>query len=177
MEGIVLSPWLTLSYQRYSNIWDIQCHWPKRKLNPQGWMFFQYEIMASFCIHELFMMLWPLGVVGHLNKFLWSVHLVIFFCWRQPFCNRGGFPTLRHYEIRHIRASFSTEVCSNVTLEPIPQELSGGVLSCGSANLRTEKITRGSIKLLISSGAWEKKGPFLTYIYLIHLHLPRSKTL
>ena len=40
-------------------------------------------------------------------------------------CNRGGFPTLRHNDIRDMTASLLSEVCSNVSVEPPLQELSG----------------------------------------------------
>ena len=49
-------------------------------------------------------------------------------------CSRGGFPTLRHNEVRDLTASLLTEVCSNVALEPELQHLSGEVLRGGSAN-------------------------------------------
>ena len=32
----------------------------------------------------------------------------------------GGFPTIRHNEIRDITASLITEVCPNVAVEPLP---------------------------------------------------------
>ena len=43
-------------------------------------------------------------------------------------CSRGGFPTLRHNEVRDLTASLLTEVCSNIALEPELQHLSGEVL-------------------------------------------------
>ena len=33
-------------------------------------------------------------------------------------CHMGGFPTIRHNEIRDLTASLLTEVCSNVAIEP-----------------------------------------------------------
>ncbi len=33
-------------------------------------------------------------------------------------CHMGGFPTIRHNEIRDITASLLTEVCHNVATEP-----------------------------------------------------------
>ena len=33
-------------------------------------------------------------------------------------CPRGGFPSIRHNEIRHLTATLLTEVCSSVTIEP-----------------------------------------------------------
>ncbi len=34
-------------------------------------------------------------------------------------CHMGGFPTIRHNEIRDITASLLTEVCHNVATEPM----------------------------------------------------------
>ena len=45
----------------------------------------------------------------------------------------GGFPTLRHNEIRDMTASLLTEVCSNVATEPYLQPLSGENLRLASA--------------------------------------------
>ena len=49
-------------------------------------------------------------------------------------CPMGGYPSLRHNEIRDITASFLTEVCRNVSIEPGLQELSGELLTHRSAN-------------------------------------------
>ena len=49
-------------------------------------------------------------------------------------CNSGGFPTLRHNEIRDLTASMLSEVCSNVSVEPALHESSGEILSGGSTN-------------------------------------------
>ena len=49
-------------------------------------------------------------------------------------CTRGGFPTLRHNEVRDLTASLLSEVCSNVSIEPALQELSGETLLGNSAN-------------------------------------------
>ena len=49
-------------------------------------------------------------------------------------CHMGGFPTIRHNEIRDMTASLLTEVCHNVATEPTLQPLSGETLSARSAN-------------------------------------------
>ena len=46
----------------------------------------------------------------------------------------GGFPTIRHNEIRDITGSLLTEVCRNVAIEPPLQPLSGETLEARSAN-------------------------------------------
>ena len=49
-------------------------------------------------------------------------------------CHMGGIPTIRHNEIRDLTASLVTEVCHNVSIEPLLQPLSGELLSHRSAN-------------------------------------------
>ena len=49
-------------------------------------------------------------------------------------CHMGGFPTIRHNEIRDLTASLLTEVCSNVATEPALQPLSGESMSARTAN-------------------------------------------
>ncbi len=49
-------------------------------------------------------------------------------------CHTGGFPTIRHNEIRDITASLLTEVCHNVATEPSLQTLSGEILNHRTAN-------------------------------------------
>ena len=49
-------------------------------------------------------------------------------------CHLGGFPTIRHNEIRDITATLLTEVCHNVATEPPLQPLTGETLAARSAN-------------------------------------------
>ncbi len=49
-------------------------------------------------------------------------------------CHMGGFPTIRHNEIRDITASLLTEVCHNVATEPPLQPLTGELFSARSVN-------------------------------------------
>ena len=49
-------------------------------------------------------------------------------------CHMGGFPTIRHNEIRDITATLLTEVCHNVATEPPLQPLTGETLTARSAN-------------------------------------------
>ena len=48
-------------------------------------------------------------------------------------CPKGAFPTHRHNEIRDITHSLLSEVCTNVTLEPVLQPLDGHPLRHMSA--------------------------------------------
>ena len=49
-------------------------------------------------------------------------------------CAKGGFPSIRHNEIRDITASLLTEVCNNVSIEPELQPLSSETFNLASAN-------------------------------------------
>ena len=67
-------------------------------------------------------------------------------------CQRGGFPMLRHNEVRDLTASLLSEVCANVAIEPMLQELSGESLH-GAAN------KDGGARLDIAvDGFWGAKG-------------------
>ena len=48
-------------------------------------------------------------------------------------CKTGGFPTIRHNKLREITASWLSEVCHGVAIEPHLQLLTGEVLSHNSA--------------------------------------------
>ena len=64
-------------------------------------------------------------------------------------CPKGGFPSLRHNEIRDLTANLLTEVCSNVCVEPELQPLSGESLKNRTAN--TEDHARLDIA---ANGLW-----------------------
>ena len=49
-------------------------------------------------------------------------------------CRRGGFPSIRHNEIRDITADLLSEVCHNVGIEPSLQSISGEHLFYRTAN-------------------------------------------
>ena len=44
-------------------------------------------------------------------------------------CKTGGFPAIKHNEVRNITASLLSEVCHGVTIEPHLQPLTGEVMS------------------------------------------------
>ncbi len=50
-------------------------------------------------------------------------------------CQRGGFPSLRHNEIRDLTATLPTEVCSDVKIEPTLQEVSTETMDRRTANI------------------------------------------
>ena len=64
-------------------------------------------------------------------------------------CSCGGFPTLRHNDIRDISASMLTEVCHNVCVEPELQPLTGEEMLHKTANV--EEGARLDIR---ASGFW-----------------------
>ncbi len=49
-------------------------------------------------------------------------------------CPKGGFPSIRHNEIRDLTANLLTEVCSDVQIEPDLQPLTGETLSFATSN-------------------------------------------
>ena len=53
-------------------------------------------------------------------------------------CKCGGYPSIRHNEIRDITAHLITEVCHNVLIEPPLQQLSGEIMSLQSANVQVK---------------------------------------
>ena len=64
-------------------------------------------------------------------------------------CPRGGFPSIRHNEIRDITANLLTEVCHDVQVEPDLQEVANEVLSGQTA------ITTDGARLdIAASGFW-----------------------
>ena len=49
-------------------------------------------------------------------------------------CHYGGFPSIRHNELRDLTAHLLTEVCSNVGVEPVLQPLEGDRMDHRTAN-------------------------------------------
>ena len=49
-------------------------------------------------------------------------------------CPKGGFPSIRHNEIRDLTANLLTEVCNDVCIEPDLQPITGEVLAGASSN-------------------------------------------
>ena len=53
---------------------------------------------------------------------------------RSLSCPKGGFPIMRHNEVRDLTANLMTEVCHDVCIEPALQPVTGELLSGASAN-------------------------------------------
>ncbi len=64
-------------------------------------------------------------------------------------CPRGGFPSLRHNEIRDLTARLLTEVCNEVQIEPELQEITTETMSKRSAN-----TTKGARLDISACGLW-----------------------
>ena len=63
-------------------------------------------------------------------------------------CPKGGFPTIRHNEIRDLTANLLTEVCHEVQVEPGLQLISGEQFQQASLNIED------GVRLDISMNAW-----------------------
>ncbi len=64
-------------------------------------------------------------------------------------CQRGGFPSLRHNEIRDLTATLLTEVCSDVKIEPTLQEVTTETM-----DRRTANISDGARLDIAANGLW-----------------------
>ncbi len=64
-------------------------------------------------------------------------------------CPRSGFPSLRHNEIRDLTARLLTEVCNDVQIEPVLQEITTETMS--------GKSTIGARLDVAASGLWGGK--------------------
>ena len=72
-------------------------------------------------------------------------------------CPTGGYPTLRHNELRDFTAEILTEVCADVCTEPPLQPLLGKTLTYTTANVEDGA---GLIFLLLGFGGSASKGLF-----------------
>ena len=84
-------------------------------------------------------------------------------------CHMGGFPTIRHNEIRDITASLLTEVCHNVATEPLMQPLTGETLTLRSAN--SEDGARLDIR---ARGFWNRSQDAFFDVRVFHPNAPSN---
>ena len=82
-------------------------------------------------------------------------------------CSRGGFPSIRHNEIRDITAEFLTEICHGVGTEPCLQPVTGERLAQRSANRED-----GARLDIVAEDFWgrDRQLHFLMYGFLTHSH-------
>ena len=76
-------------------------------------------------------------------------------------CAKGGFPSIRHNEIRILTATLLTEVCHNVSIEPGLQPVPNETLMSASANRQD-----GARLDIAANGLEHLKEPFLMLGYL-----------
>ena len=88
-------------------------------------------------------------------------------------CARGGFPTIRHNEIRDLTAHLLTEVCSDVRIEPDLQPVPSGQLSGATAN------TQDGARLDLSANAvWGGRSEKTFFdVRVFNPHAPSNKSL
>ena len=70
-------------------------------------------------------------------------------------CKTGGFPAIRHNEVRDITASLLSEVCHGVTIEPHLQPLTGEVMPTSKKAVRRECVLLPKRRC---KSAYNKKG-------------------
>ena len=86
-------------------------------------------------------------------------------------CVKGGFPSIRHNEIRDLTATLLTEVCKDVCIEPELQPVTGEVLDGATANSQS-----GARLDIAANGFWG--GSFeRTYfdVRVFNPHAPSNK--
>ena len=82
-------------------------------------------------------------------------------------CPKGGFPTIRHNEVRDLTANLISEVCNNVSIEPTLQPITGEALSGTSA------ITEDGARLDVAAdGFWG--GPFERAFFDVRVFNPHA---
>ncbi|CAM1309822.1 Uncharacterised protein r2_g1998 [Pycnogonum litorale] len=84
-------------------------------------------------------------------------------------CSKGGFPIMRHNEIRDMMASLLKDLCHDVSVEPPLQPLTGELFPQRSTN--TEDLARLDIK---ASGFYG--GPFDTTFLDVRVFNPHART-
>ena len=86
-------------------------------------------------------------------------------------CHMGGFPTIRHNEIRDLTASLLTEVCSNVVIEPHLQPLSGETFWLASTN--TDDGARLDVR---ARGYWNARQDAFFDVRVFHPNAPSNRS-
>ena len=81
-------------------------------------------------------MLWPSGMVGFWHKTHVSVcvHGQSFTVQHALSCPKGGFPSIRHNELRDFTASLLKETCNGVATEPSLQPITSETFQTASVN-------------------------------------------
>ena len=82
-------------------------------------------------------------------------------------CSFGGFPTIRHNELRDIVGDLLTEVCHNVKIEPVLQPLSGETFQARTTTTSPE--ARSDVR---ATGFWTRGEDAFFDIRVFHLNAP-----
>ena len=85
------------------------------------------------------------GTVGHHQCLPHTVCGQLFTIAHALSCPTGGYPSIRHNELHDITADLLKEVCSDVTVEPSLQPLTGEVLSMRTS-IRGEEVRLDSVQ-------------------------------
>eukprot|EP00117_Sycon_ciliatum_P038713 scpid98141/ scgid28726/ len=88
-------------------------------------------------------------------------------------CPTGGFPTIRHNEVRDLVADLLTEVCKSVLVESPLAPVTGEVFRAGSTNVVDD--ARADIKM---RGFWTRAQDAFVDIRFFHrdpAHMQRSQ--
>ena len=105
--------------------------------------------MVLHCTSLLLRMHLHLDMAGHCRTLCLIVHVARPSVWTMLYPVAGGFPTIRHNEVRDLTARLLSEVCHNVTTEPHLQPLTGESMRHRSA------ITTDNARLDVSMcGFW-----------------------
>ena len=86
-------------------------------------------------------------------------------------CPFGGFPTIRHNEVRDIIGNLLSEVCSNVAVEPLLKPLSGEVFQARSTT--TSQEARSDLR---ATGFWTRMEDAFFDVRIFHPNAPSNRT-
>ena len=86
-------------------------------------------------------------------------------------CTFGGYPTIRHNELRDIIGNLLSEVCRNVAIEPLLQPLSGEVFRTKSTV--TSQEARSDVR---AAGFWTAREDAFFDIRVFHLNAPSNQS-
>ena len=84
-------------------------------------------------------------------------------------CPKGGFPSIRHNEIRDLTANLLTEVCYDICIEPDLQPINGVALTGSSSNTQD-----GARLHITANGFW--KGRYERTSFDVRIFNPHAPT-
>ena len=87
-------------------------------------------------------------------------------------CSFGGYPTIRHNELRDIIGSLLSEVCHNVAIKPRLQPLNGEVFRSETTTSAPE--ARADVR---ATGFWTKREDAFFDIRIFHANAPSYRSL